>query len=153
MEPCEQRDEAFWRGIFTDPDVAPALFGRSPDAVLEMISHPGVLPLATKNGGLLFISRDAFGKVFELHSAYKRAGWGREVLFAAKAAFTRLFESGALVVFTQECVGNWRTRPPLSFGFRPCGEPFENDIGAFRLWMLTQEAWAASHGSRKREIH
>ena len=154
MEPCEQRDLQFWRGLLCDPDVAPALFGQGPSLILDLLENPAVLPLATRNGALLFVSRCGFGKVFELHSFYRRAGWGREVLLAAKACFRRLFDEGACLVFTHEIVGQWRTRPPKSFGFRPMGEPFENEFGVFRMWALTADAWAASPAcARGREVH
>jgi hypothetical protein len=153
MQPSEQRDPAFWRGVLNDAAVAPTLFGRPVEAVIEVVQNPAVVPLATENGGLIFIGRCGFGRVFELHTAYRPAGWGREVHSAAKAAFARIFESAELV-FTHEQLGQWRTRPPRSFGFEALGSPFENEFGRFQLWMLTRARWAASPAqARMQEAH
>lgn len=154
MQVCEQRDPGFWAPILSDPDVAPSLFGQPVEAVVALLQNPAVLPLATRNGGLLFISRCGFGRVHELHTAYTRAGWGREVHAAAKEAFRRIFGGGALIVFTYEYVDNWRTRPPKSFGFRAEGEPFTNEHGQFQLWLLSRAAWEQSPAAQRyREVH
>ena len=149
----EQRDPEFWRDVAADPAVSPSMFGIDPEALDAVISHPNVLPLASENGGMLFTSRCGFAKVWELHTLYKPQGWGREVLFAAKQAFARLFGEGAEIVFTHEQTSNWRTRPPKSFGFRPQGEPFESMFGMARLWILTKAAWADSPAQKRMEAH
>lgn len=150
---CEQRDPSFWRDVAADPAVAPSLFGIEPEALDAVIEHPCVLPLASENGGMLFTSRCGFAKVWELHTLYKPQGWGREVLNAAKQAFRRMFGDGAEMVFTHEQVGNWRSRPPRSFGFKPQGAPFESALGTFRLWVLTRDAWGASPACQRMESH
>lgn len=144
MEPLEQRDPVFWGRIFRDPDVVPTLFGQAPESVIALLQNPSVMPLATEHGGFMFISRCGFGRVWELHTAYTREGWGREVHRAGKAALRRMFADGAQIIFTHEQIESWRTRPPKSFGFRPEGEPFAHEFGVFRLWLLTREAWEAS---------
>lgn len=151
MDICEQRDRAFWAGVFAAPEVAPALLGASPEEALALIDLPSVLPLASRNGGFLFI-QSQFGAVYELHSAFRKEAWGREVYGAARAAFRRIFAEGAQLVHTLEQVGKGRTRAPKSFGFVRCGEPFDNDHGAFQLWILTREAWLQSRAAIE-EMH
>lgn len=144
MEIYEQRDPAFWRAVVSHPAVEGALLGHNPDFLDGLIANPAVLPLASKHGGLVFVGRDAFGKVYELHSMFTPEGWGREVSACAKQAFERIFDAGADLVFTHEQVGQWRTRPPKSFGFVTMGEPFEHELGCFRLWGLSALNWQKS---------
>ena len=145
MDVHEQRDPAFWRAVAAHPEVGPwALRGHSPSVIDAVIAHPGVLPLASEHGGLIFTSRDAFGKVFELHSLFLPEAWGREVSVTAKVALERVFAAGADLVFTQENLASWRTRPPKSFGFKPMGESFLSDGGEFRTWGLLAADWRQS---------
>jgi hypothetical protein len=143
MEPVENRSAAFWRAVASAPECAGALFGAAPETLDDVIASPAVLPLATEHGGFLFLNRDAFGRVKELHTLFTREGWGHEVSRAAKSAFERVL-ADADIIFTQEVVGEWRTRPPRSFGFRAAGPEFAADLGIFRCWYLTRDAWLES---------
>lgn len=147
----EERDPAFWIEVATHPEVEPHItFGGSIDRLPEVITQPHVTPLASANGGFLFVRIDAIGRVHELHTVYRPEGWGREVLIAAKAAFQRMFESGAQLITTYEVFGWWRSRPPLSFGFKPCGDfAPAPDMPDLRTWILTRDAWCASAAHRR----
>lgn len=145
MQVHEERDPAFWRAVAAHPEVGPMiLMGHSLDTLDAIVSHPDVTPLASKNGGLIFTARDQFGKVLELHTLYRPEGWGKEVAAAAKHAFERVFSGGADLVFTQENLAHWRSRPPKSFGFKPMGEAFESVLGKFRSWALSASDWKSS---------
>jgi hypothetical protein len=136
----EERSPAFWQGVADHPEVSPtAAFDAS------IIVHPRVMPLASEHGGYLFVQIDGLGRVWDLHAAFLPAGWGREASEALKAALRRL--EGWMVVSVSEVDGNWRSRPPRSFGFRPAG-PFE---GGYRSWILTRDAWERSPVRRRTE--
>ena len=145
------RDPAFWEAVIAHPDVGPNVtFGQEID-VAGLVQHPGVVPLASEHGGFVFVQLDALGRVWELHTAYRPEGWGREVLFAAKSAFTRMFADGADLITTHEVEGNWRSRPPKTFRFEPAGE-FRQALGKhLRTWMLTRAAWEASPARQRME--
>jgi len=149
---AENRDAGFWLAVAEAPECAGALFGAPADMIAQVVADPGALPLATENGGLVFLRRDGMGRVFELHTLYRREGWGAEVHAAAREAFDRVFETADLVV-THECVDNWRSRPPRSFGFRPAGPVFANHIGEFRTWILTRGAWLESPARTRWKAH
>lgn len=139
----EERDPAFWERIASHPACAPALHGVEPEHfATEAVQHP-MLPLASEHGGFVFVPRDAFGRTVELHTLYTPEGWGREAAAAGKAALQRVFETYDLVI-TYERDGDWRTRPPRSFGFRPCGSAFEMNGNTWRLWALSADGWRAS---------
>lgn len=143
----EERDPAFWERIASHPVCAEALMGVEPRFFAEAAVAEPLLPLASEHGGLVFVPRDGFGRVLELHSLYTPEGWGREVLFASKAAFRLVFERADLVL-TYERVGNWRTRPPRSFGFRPVGDEFVRDGVSWRLWQLSRDGWVSAPANR-----
>jgi hypothetical protein len=137
----ECRDLAFWTGIANHPQVAPYLgFEGVPDFA-EIIQHPSVLPLASQNGGYLFLRLDGLGGVWELHSLFTPQGWGREALMAGKEALATV--PGWSMITTYSHAANWRSRPPRSFGFKP-----SNDVGDRTLWFLTRAAWEASPAHR-----
>lgn len=148
----EQRDPAFWTGVAGHPEVGPrVLFGASLPSLAHLIELPSVLPLASKNGGFLFFRLDGIGRVWELHTMYRPEGWGREVAAASKAAFDRLFSGGASVVCTYEVQDAWRSRPPLSHGWKAAG-PFSHApelAASVRTWVLTREAYLASPARRR----
>lgn len=139
----------WWRSIAEHPEVAPHIsFGQEFD-VMDLVEHPSVLPLRAEHGGFLFFRLDGLGRVYELHTLFTPAGWGREVLAAAKLAFAKMFERGAQVITTYEVEGWWRSRPPKSFGFRSAGG-FAPDLGrSLRTWILTSDAWDASPARRR----
>lgn len=145
MEICEQRDPAFWRAVAEHPEVSPSvLFGHDAEVMDAIVANPGVLPLASENGGFLFTSRDNFGRVFELHTMFRPNGWGREVALALKQALERVFNGGADLVFTHSNEDAWRTKPPLSFGFKRLGEPFDTEWGRFCTWGVFANQWSQS---------
>lgn len=144
-------DRQFWIDVAEHPAVAPhVLFGLSGLAIGDVIEHPSVQTFRAEHGGYLFVKLDGLGRVFELHSMFTPEGWGREALLTAKAAFASIFETASLVV-TYEVSGNWRSRPPKSFGFTPAGEFADSpQIGLpCRTWVLTSEAWNASPARRR----
>lgn len=138
----EDRDPAFWRRVTSHRSVAPYLGGLFD---VEHVRNPIVKPLRSENGGYLFVRIDGLGRVWDLHAAFLPAGWGREAAGALKAALEHL--SGWQVVSVSEVEGNWRSRPPRSFGFRPAG-PLS---GGYRSWILTRDAWEASPARRRME--
>ncbi|HJR83449.1 MAG TPA: hypothetical protein VJ775_05935 [Sphingomicrobium sp.] len=140
----EDRDPAFWSATYEHPDVKPHVgLGQSLD-VAAIVADPRVTPLAAEHGGFLFVQLDELGRVFELHTMFTPEGWGREVLLAAKAAFSEMFVRGADVIVTHEVKGNPRSQPPISFRFRAAGD-FAPALGAaLRTWTLTRTAWAQS---------
>ncbi len=143
----EERDPAFWEAIAGHPDVAPGLYGMSPEAIGRVAIRPDITPLASDNGGFLFAKIDALGFVRDLHVLYRPAGWGAEVTAAAVEALQLIFET-AQVVSVFELAVNRNSRPPRSFGFRLAGDFRRTTFGFLRAWVLTQAAWEASpvHG-------
>jgi len=139
------RDPAFWRWVLADPEVSKGLLGADPEQVIQLLAQPHVKPLASENGGYVFIQMDQRGRAFELHSLFRPEGWGRETLLSGKQAARQMFSSGAKLLMTHEVEGQWRTRPPRSFGFAPAGEPEDGR----RTWVLTQLAWNASPAGRR----
>lgn len=144
------RDPAFWDAIANHPDVAPYVFmGRQGSSLAGLVDHDGCLPLASENGGLLFIRMDLVGLVRELHTMYRPEGWGREVAKHAPAFMDEAFNHCSLIT-THEQEGRKQTRPPLSHGWKPvgdykdCGLPYK-----IRLWILPKEAWYASVVGRR----
>lgn len=138
------RSEAFWRPITDHPDIKHNLdLGTGIDWLPTVIQNPDVLPFASEHGGY-FLHRLTDG-LWDLHAAYQPEGWGREANQTLKAVLGRL--PNWQIVTASEVGGNWRSRPPKSFGFRPAG-PFE---GWSRTWFLTRTAWEASPARRRME--
>jgi hypothetical protein len=147
-----ERDPRFWSAVANHPAVRPAIVVSGEMADLAAaVSDPLVLPMASEHGGFLFYQRDGLGWVYELHTMFTPAGWGREVAEAAHEAFQELFLRGAQVVFTLEIATNRRSRPPLSHGWRTAGRFASSpELPAeARTWVLTQEAWAQSPARRR----
>lgn len=139
----EERDPAFWERVASHPSVRPSLMGIEPKYFAAEAVGDLHLPLASQNGGFIFVPRDAFGRIAELHTLYLPDGWGREVAVAGKEALAIVFDRFDLVV-TYERADDWRTRPPKSFGFRPCGSPFDMNGLLWRTWSLSHDGWRAS---------
>lgn len=142
----ENRDADFWTEVFNHPEVNPHVaLGYDLD-MRAVVSSAQVTPLRAEHGGFLFIRLDGLGRVYELHTMFTPEGWGREVLLSAKAAFTEMFGRGAQLITTYEVAGNWRSQPPKTFRFAPCGE-FQHapQLGVdLRTWALSRAAWEAS---------
>lgn len=142
----EERDLAFWRSVYEHPEVKPRVsLGHDVD-LAALIASPAVLPLRAEHGGFLMIRLDGLGRVRELHTMFTPEGWGREVLLALKAACEHVFTHGAQLITTYEVEGNWRSRPPKTFRFQPCGDfaTAEGFEPRFRTWALSQADWSAS---------
>jgi hypothetical protein len=142
----EDRDLAFWTWVYEHPEVKPHVgLGHAID-LGPLLDSPQVTPLRSDNGGFLFLRLDGLGRVYELHTLYRPEGWGREVLGAAREAFCAIFAQGCQLIVTHEVAGNWRSRPPKTFRFEPCGDFAPSPaLGAdLRTWALRQAAWEAS---------
>lgn len=98
--------------------------------------------LKGEHGGFFLAQIDPLGRVHELHAAFRPEGWGDE---PGRLLKRFLAEDGWDVILATEVEGNWRSRPPKSFGFRPAG-PF---AGQFRTWILTRAAWEQSPARRR----
>jgi hypothetical protein len=148
----EERDAGFWNAVATHPDVRDCVFMNHPTMDLApLVEPPTSLPLAAEHGGFIFLNKDGLGLVYELHTMFTPAGWGREVAAAAREAFDLLFLRSAQLVFTLEVETNVRSRPPLSHGWRTAGPfTYAPDLAAnVRTWVLTREAWDASPVRRR----
>lgn len=147
----EERDWTFWQMIADHPDVSHHVNLGKDFKLDRVVMHPSVMPLASENGGFLFCRIDGIGRVYELHTMYQPAGWGREVAKTSKLAFDRVFRSGAQIIVTYEVKGWWRSRPPLSHGWKKAGdfEVSESLAAEVRSWVLTRDAWIASPVGRR----
>lgn len=136
-----ERGPAFWLAIATLPEVEPhVLMGLSPELLAEYIQRPDVKPYAAELGGFLW--RDlAAGQVWELHTMFRPEAWGRAVLLAARAVTHRMFDEGAQLLLTMEAEGWFRSRPPISHGWRPCGDFGDTQFGRMRTWRLSRIDW------------
>lgn len=146
------RDADFWDSVANHPEVAPFVFmGADKVSLAGLVESDGCLPLASENGGLLFVKMDLVGLVRELHTMYRPEGWGREVAKNAPIFMDEAFKHCSLIT-THEQEGRWRTRPPKSHGWKPAGD--YKDCGLrykLKLWILTKEAWYASPVGRRFE--
>lgn len=140
-----ERDPEFWRRIASHPKVAGLLDMGNAD-IGEIAQMPAVFPLATRNGGFLICALDASQCIYELHALFTPEGWGREVNQAGKSAMRFLFDRGAHLVVISEVEGNWRSRPPKSFGYKQCGEFAMSPVlgKRVRIWSLSSKDWFSS---------
>jgi hypothetical protein len=147
----EDRDPGFWQAVADHPAVKPHVgLGADLDCS-EIVSNRAVTPLASAHGGYLFYRLDVLGRIQELHAMFTPEGWGREALSTLKEAVTEMFARGADLIAVHEVEGNWRSRPPRSFGFRPCAE-FAEAAGygeRMRTWSMSRSAWLASPAHRR----
>lgn len=140
----EERNPAFWVEVMSHPAVFGAVGQPSPQAIAEIVTRPGVLPLAAEHGGFIFSPLDALGRVAELHTAFTPKGWGREANAAGKEALNRVFRDTFQVLVTYELADNPRSQPPRSFGFVAAGDMAPSPMGLARTWMLTAAGWRGS---------
>ncbi|HEY5289791.1 MAG TPA: hypothetical protein VIJ59_07130 [Caulobacteraceae bacterium] len=145
-----ERDPDFWRAVAAHPAVAPALLGFDAARVGELVRMPGILPMAAEHGGFLFLRLDTQGFTCELHTLFTPEGWGREVFIAAILAFNGVWMLGYQSIVTFEAATNPKSRPPLTFGFVPCGTWRETAFGSLRQWILTEAAWRAAPAAKRR---
>ena len=144
------RDVHFWDSIAQHESVAPHVFmGVTPYSLAVLINNEANIPHASENGGVLFVAVDGLGLVKEMHTMYRPEGWGREVAINGKAFVNEVMKESVLII-THEQEGNWRSSPPKSHGWKPCGDYCYVGLPKrLRLWALTQEAWRASPVGRK----
>lgn len=144
------RDPSFWDSIANHPQVSPFVFmGKEAGSLEGLVTHPDALPMASENGGLIFVKMDLVGLVRELHTMYRPEGWGREVARHAPLFMDEAFNHCSLIT-THEQEGEWRTRPPRSHGWTVSGEFMDCGLNKkLRLWLLTREAWIGSPVGRK----
>lgn len=140
------RDEAFWRPIIEHPEVKPGVsLGSDFDWLPVLLENPDCLPVAGAHGGYFFVTTAPLGRFWDLHAAFLPSGWGRAAHDLLLACLKHL--AGWDAITAMEVAGNRRSRPPLSFGFRPAAP--ERD--GFRTWILTRTAWEASPAFRRME--
>lgn len=110
-----------------------------------LVDHPSVLPMRAERGGYLFHCRSA--GIYELHALFEPHAWGRPTSDALKACLQSLSWRR---IDVSEVRGNWRSRPPRSFGFRAVGDFAPHLTGLdLKPWILTREAWEASPARRR----
>ena len=136
---AENRDPTFWTRIASHPACAGALHGFAAEGVGQLAQGESAVPLASENGGFLFLALDALKTTYELHTLFTPEGWGREVNRSAKEAL-QAFDWRAILTFE---TADRQTQPPRSFGFVSLG-PKSSPIGDLTVWLLTRPAWEAS---------
>jgi hypothetical protein len=137
-------DADFWRGIAEHPAVKPLVsFGTDFDWWTPLLTHPAVSVVRGDHGGYFLVCLDPLGRIFDLHAAITPEGWGRAANALLKRALADL--GGWDVVLATEVDGNWRSRPPRSFGFRPAAAT----EGQYRTWILARDAWENSPARRR----
>lgn len=138
------RDPAFWRPVVEHPDVKAAVtLDVVGDWLTPVLESPAVTPFRGRFGGYFLHALDPMGRHLDLHAAFRPEGWGRDSYDTLIAALR--FHSGWDVMTASEVEGNWRSRAPRSFGFRPA----TGFRGGFRTWVLTRDAWEASPAYRR----
>jgi hypothetical protein len=145
MTPRLERSVDFWLPVFLAPECQAAHCGMqvNAEAIEQTLASSMVYPLAGENGGYLFIQKDPWGTVWELHSLFRKPGWGREAATIGKAALDIMVGRGMQLLYTTEIAG--LATPPRSYGWRLASEEFfETPIGASRIWILTKAMWEAS---------
>lgn len=143
----EDRDAAWWNEIARHPEVRKTLFGLPPELVGERMGLPQVRHFAAEHGGWAFIRIDSLGLIWDTHAMFVPEGWGREAHAVCKHAVRVMFETAHVLLVTE--TDNPRSKPPLSFGFRPASDATDTPLGRFRTWVLTRAAWEASPAFRR----
>jgi hypothetical protein len=148
LDLIEDRNPAFWRWVADHPDVQASGVMGGPGLIESLVVREDITPLRGEHGGYLFVRLD---HAHELHALFRPEGWGWETNQLLKQALDLIFDRGALCVIVSEVGGNWRSRPPRSFGFRPTGEFSVTQGFALRPWTLTRAAWERSPARRRME--
>lgn len=146
----EERDPAFWSWVASDPAVLEGSMLQHSDGLETIVTNPIVTPLASEHGGFILVRLDGLGRTWELHTLFRREGWGRGVVTAAHEALSLFWSDGAQVLVTYEVEGNWRSRPPKSHGWKPAGQFAPTPFGSVKSWVLTRLAWEGSPASQRR---
>ena len=139
---------AYWKPIVTHPDVEPMVFAgmATLDDFLGWLEQDDVTEERYEGGGIVYVDK---GDVEELHIAFLPEFWGRPVVMAVRSSFVEKMRRGTTVILREQ-EGFFRTRPPLSHGWKPL-EDYEPSIFNHRTrrWILTPEAWYSSAVGRK----
>lgn len=143
----EDRGPDFWNRIASHPEVRKTLFGFPPEMVGEEMLASNVRHFSALHGGWAFRRLDTLGLVWDTHAMFTPKGWGREANAVLKHALRTLFATAQVLLVSE--TQSPRSRPPLSFGFRPSGEPTLTTIGPLKTWVLTRAAWERSPAYRR----
>lgn len=138
------RDPAFWRPIIEHPEVRPHVsLGSDADWLTPLLESSDCIPFASESGGYFIVAKCPLGRSWDLHAAYLPSGWGQETSDTLKTLLRKL--RGWDLITVTEVAGNWRSRPPRSFGFRPAADMRDG----FRTHVLTRAAWEQSPAFRR----
>lgn len=148
MDLVEDRDPAFWRWVADHPDVQASGVIGGPGLMESLVAREDITPLRGEHGGFLFV---CLGDTYDLHAIFRPEGWGWETNRLLKQALVMIFDRGTSQITVSEVGGNWRSRPPRSFGFRPMGDFTFSHGFALRPWTLTRAAWESSPARRRME--
>lgn len=143
----EDRGADFWTRIAGHPEVERTLFGLPPELVGVNMMRPEVRHFSSLRGGWAFVRLDSIGLVWDTHAMFTPKGWGREAHGVLKHALRAMFKTAHVLLVSE--TDNPRSRPPISFGFRPSGEPTDTTIGPLKTWVLTRAAWERSPAYRR----
>lgn len=144
-----ERNEDFWLRIVSHPDVSPGLF-LSPHEFMTCVTNDNVFPMASKNGGFLYVKTDSAGLTAEFHTVFTPEGRGREAFLAAIEFADYVFDTGLQLLMTYEVESNPKSSPPLSFGFKSHGDYSETTYGRFKLWSLDKDSWRNAPVNKRR---
>ena len=137
-----------WNRLFSYPEVEQyTLCGLAPvDELLDFLKQPHVEVEEYEKGVIAYVQKEGFK---EVHVAFEPSCWGREVAFILKESFGKQMQNGT-ILSAGEQEGYYRSRPPLSHGWKVNGE-FESSEHPRRIrqWILTPDAWYRSAVGRK----
>lgn len=144
------RDVSFWDSIAFHPEVAPFVFLDHPRSSLSvLIEDEKNVPFSSDHGGVLFVKTDHLGSVYEMHTMFTPEGWGREVALTGAASLHNIFKT-ALMVFTYEQEGHWRSCPPKGHRWKSSGDFVDHGLSKrLKLWYLTRDDWLSSPVGKK----
>lgn len=140
----EEKSAAFWQRILDHPQVEHVKHGLDVPASV-VLGQDAVRAFASDHGGYLAIRQGVLGRVYEIHALYLPEGRGKEACEALKLTLNQLDADVILATETRDP----QSRPPLSFGFRPCAEFRPSLIGETRTWVLIRDAWRGSAPYRR----
>lgn len=153
----ENRDPLFWDDVQSDPAVHFA-FSRSGIRIrlAELAASPLYRVFTGANGGFLFCDMEPTRRFYVLHAAFKQKAWGREPWEVGRRAAKTLFDEGAVALTNLQREGEWRQRPPRSFGWVALSdfEPVRDRDYRAKSWILTREMWyhSTAYGRMTRHV-